>query len=412
MTPNYPEDQIPSTTLQHSWTPTNAETKKAKYEVPVCHVPDVELLLYVIHEFYDVSDNARLHLSQGTEKFAKFRECLRATPRDRWDATLATRTEEGNNNNNNNDFDAAIEAFITKFLTPSCLQIQEEYLLTQYSKKYADIVENMNDRLSKIERLCRRFPEAPDPAFSELKMKNFLFNMMLAQWKNKFRADGHQWGEKTWTRDRLVSWFTSQAELMNERAKERKRKYLPSRHIDPSSSSHPPQPRHHNFPRSHYNPFKQRNINTYNPGRYTNRGFPSRNNFPTHRGPPGRGYHQNGYHQNGHHTSTPHRHNSSTTFGTPRPGRGFPPNHRYTGDRNRYALNGRGNTQTNTSFYNDPYNTNARLPHNSPSATDHFLQDFGNLQHNTLATDAPHGQETNYPPYEEPSYFDHPAPNS
>ena len=224
--PNISTDQITHVTLYHTWT-ANDEVKKAKYEMPSCHVPDVELLLHVIHEFYDVTNNARLHLSTGTVRFTKFRECLRGTPRDRWDMTCAARTANNENMNSTDDFDNTIDQFLLRFVTDQCLQVQEEYLLTRYRKRYDDNIEELNDRLSKIKHLCCRFPSHNNittPVFSEQKLKNFLFNMMLKPWQENFRGAGYNWGEAEWTRDRLVTYFNAQAQLMDQREEQRKRR--------------------------------------------------------------------------------------------------------------------------------------------------------------------------------------------
>ena len=74
----------------------SCDNRERKYEVPVCHMLDVELLLHVIREFHDVCDNNRLHISEGPVRFTKFRECLKGTPRDRWDTiVVATRGAAG-----------------------------------------------------------------------------------------------------------------------------------------------------------------------------------------------------------------------------------------------------------------------------------------------------------------------------
>ena len=199
--PNIPDTQIQTATLSHSWTEivnTKDIDKKAKFELPVCHVNDIELLLHCIHEFFDVSSNNRLHLSTGAARFAKFRECLRGTPRDRWDSVLEDRTADGDTNTSVANFADAITNLIAKYLIHADLDIQEEYLLTGYKKKFTDDLPSLNDRLTKIERLCRRFPSHNDTTavvFSERKLKNFFFNIMLPSWQKELTRIGHNWGD-------------------------------------------------------------------------------------------------------------------------------------------------------------------------------------------------------------------------
>ena len=171
MVPNIPVEDISQTIIHNTWTTTgqNAQTHKSKYEVPVCHVNDVELLLHVIHEFRDASHATRLHLTTGPERFAKFRECLRGTPRDRWDTVVAAR---GNDTTTTAHFDEAIEALLATYLDNSSLQIQEEYLLTQYKKKYSD--DNFKSRHDSRKHLCfnrqhphRSFRTKHDPSVQD-----------------------------------------------------------------------------------------------------------------------------------------------------------------------------------------------------------------------------------------------------
>ena len=155
------ENQIQTATLSHSWTETvNTKDvdKKAKFELPICHVNDIELLLHCIHEFLDISSNNRLHLSTGAVCFVKFRECLCGTPRDCWDSVLEDHTANGDTNTSVANFTDAIANLVARYLIHVDLDIQEKYLLTGYKKKFADDLPSLNDRLTKIECLCHCFP--------------------------------------------------------------------------------------------------------------------------------------------------------------------------------------------------------------------------------------------------------------
>ena len=121
------EDQIQTATLSHSWTETvNTKDvdKKAKFELPICHVNDIELLLHCIHEFIDISSNNHLHLSTGAVRFTKFRECLRSTPCDHWDSVLEGHTTNGDTNTSVVNFTDTIANLVARYLIHVDLDIQ------------------------------------------------------------------------------------------------------------------------------------------------------------------------------------------------------------------------------------------------------------------------------------------------
>ena len=147
------EIQIQPATLSHSWTETvNTKDvdKKAKFELPICDVNNIKLLLHCIHEFIEVSSNNRLHLSTGAVHFVIFRECPRGTPRDHWDSVLEDRTANGDTNTSVANFTDTIANLIARYsyLIHADLNIQEEYLLTGCKKKFADDLPSLNDRLT------------------------------------------------------------------------------------------------------------------------------------------------------------------------------------------------------------------------------------------------------------------------
>ena len=191
------ENQIQTATLSHSWTETvNTKDidKKAKFELPIYHVNDIELILHSIHEFIDISSNNRLHLSTSEVRFMKFRECLHGTPCDHWDSVLEDRTANGDTNTSITNFTDAIANLIARYLIHADLDIQEEYLLTRYKKTFAGNLPSLNNRLTKIERLCCHFPSHNDTTtvvFSERKLKNFFFNIMLPSWQKELTHIGN-----------------------------------------------------------------------------------------------------------------------------------------------------------------------------------------------------------------------------
>ena len=69
--PTFNEDKCHGAWVKNAWE-TNDIAKDAKCQLPVCGSHDIENLCYVIREFKEHMPAARLHLTQGTERFGKF----------------------------------------------------------------------------------------------------------------------------------------------------------------------------------------------------------------------------------------------------------------------------------------------------------------------------------------------------
>ena len=185
-----------------------------------CDKLDPEYLIETIHEFQDASVNARLHCSTGPQKFSKFRECLGGLARSKWDSVKDA-------NETNDTFTASLTAFLATILDDESLSLQEQYMLNHYTKKYDDSIVDLSDRIDKIELLCRRFPGAANPSFTELQRKKFLFSFMLTKWKKAFNASGKKVAADTVTRVNMIDFFVAQQEEMNTRPRPYRPRYQP-----------------------------------------------------------------------------------------------------------------------------------------------------------------------------------------
>ena len=90
--PDFDEDEVRRVWVKNTWE-TAGNSKDAKYQLPVLGTHDIENLCYTIREFREHMPAARLHLTQGSERFGKFREVLSGVPRDLWDEVLAAAQE-------------------------------------------------------------------------------------------------------------------------------------------------------------------------------------------------------------------------------------------------------------------------------------------------------------------------------
>ena len=215
--PTLSEEEITRVTVNHRYnagTNDNRDMARVTSELPVADRPNVELIIHVINEFIDATDDNRLHLDTGASKFAKFREVLKGTPRNRWDAELA-----GNAGRTNDDFTARLAGFVARFVGPEGLLVQEQYMLTKVVKKRQQTVEELNDRIDVIETCARRFPGAPAnlaEVWNESKRKNMLFNMMLDTWKRDYMKAGFLWHNADVTRASIVGYMTTQMNELND----------------------------------------------------------------------------------------------------------------------------------------------------------------------------------------------------
>ena len=73
--PAFDEDECRRVWTKHTWE-TGGNDRDAKHQLPACGTQDIENLCCVIREFKEHMPAARLHLTQGTDRFAKFREVL------------------------------------------------------------------------------------------------------------------------------------------------------------------------------------------------------------------------------------------------------------------------------------------------------------------------------------------------
>ena len=60
-------------------------------------------------------------------------------------------------NTSNTHLAEAIKELIATFIGTNALQVKEEYMLTQYAKKFDDNIMKLNDRITIINRLCGLF---------------------------------------------------------------------------------------------------------------------------------------------------------------------------------------------------------------------------------------------------------------
>ena len=95
---------------------------KKKKEMLLADQHDVELILCVMEEFNDVVLPTHLNLTQGPQKFEKFRECLAGPIRDDWDTAREGQPET------NAGFRVTMSTFIESFLDENLLEEQKLYM--------------------------------------------------------------------------------------------------------------------------------------------------------------------------------------------------------------------------------------------------------------------------------------------
>ena len=176
--PRVDMDTLAVTTIKHVYYNGTSDVKTSM-ELPVAEHPEPEVVLHVLAEFLDACDDDRLHLNSAALKFAKFRSCLRAVPRERWD--LAYRTQA--NHTTDAHWNAVVDNWIGRFLDNSALQVQTSYFAT-YTKSIRIRCDALYDRLNRIEILARKFPNAGNPSFSDDQLKQIFHDMMLEEWKS------------------------------------------------------------------------------------------------------------------------------------------------------------------------------------------------------------------------------------
>ena len=113
--------------VEHQWEEGNpAVSRSYKTVLPVIDDPSKkEQFFYVIDQFMDACSNDRLHLSQGPQRYNKFREVLQGSLRLSWQTISANR----GNNKSTNSFDEDVRALI------STIKLTEKCILTITSRR-------------------------------------------------------------------------------------------------------------------------------------------------------------------------------------------------------------------------------------------------------------------------------------
>ena len=190
-------------------TAANPTWVKRSASVYHCSTADKEYILRTIIEFEDVCAPARLRLTSGPAKFAKFRECLGGDIRDTWDLARVGQPET------NDGFAAAINAFIAKYLRSTDLALQKSYMDKVNKSQLRMPVTEMASRFTTIANLMRRFPgaNAAQPVYSPTDMKEKFFNMMLPEWKLSFAQSGNAINNAEYTYEMLTDFFVTAADV-------------------------------------------------------------------------------------------------------------------------------------------------------------------------------------------------------
>ena len=184
---------------------------KRKHKVPLVMTEDVESLLRLVRDFMDATAQERLSLTTGPLKFSFFRQCLADNVRDEWDVVRA-----GVNETNIN-FELTIEEFIGRYILPTDLEDQKQYL-DRVSKPFKLNVTALSGRLRFINQLMRYFPGANDtPPYDERGLKTLFFRMMLPEWKENFVSSGTELTDNDYTYQNLVRYMVAQETAYNRK---------------------------------------------------------------------------------------------------------------------------------------------------------------------------------------------------
>ena len=222
-------DELRTTKVEHQWTEgtgDNARQRSSKMYLPVCSDPsNKELFLYVIDQFLDACDNDRLHLSQGPQRYTKFRQVLDGSLRIDWQEL-----SDGRANKTVDSFKEDYHTLISKYLGPQSRSDQSAYLM-KTTKHFNQDVAEASARLSVIDRLGRLLPGswADDHTESNLfqnvtEKKRCLFHIMPMPFRIAFARTAHRLEDNNYSYSDLTQFFALQAAIeKNQRGMKRQR---------------------------------------------------------------------------------------------------------------------------------------------------------------------------------------------
>lgn len=174
---------------------------KKKVSIHEVNKMEPELVLRVIDDFDDLSQESRFDLSTGVLRFEKFRECLSSIARDDWDNAKRGKpeTEDG--------FMSARAEFIASMLDEEDFEKQKQYLKTT-KKPFSMSVSDYHQRLKFIVSLMKHFPGAPadGQVFDIMALKHIFASAMPQTWKDDYEKSGQTLNTTTWRA--LVRYFT------------------------------------------------------------------------------------------------------------------------------------------------------------------------------------------------------------
>ena len=155
-------------------------------EIPKADPTNVESILRMVLEFEDACHLSRLAIITGPLKFARFRDFLQGTMRDKWDQIKIQQQTE-----TLTTFTAAQKTFLQHYIKPTDLSDQKRYMDNLRKPVQVSVLE-IADRLESINNLTRYFPETQgNTLYTPSELKIVLHNMMPTTWKMEFAKSGH-----------------------------------------------------------------------------------------------------------------------------------------------------------------------------------------------------------------------------
>jgi hypothetical protein len=179
-------DSLPTVKVEHKWQE-NGTDRYYKMYLPTCSdATNKELLLYMAYQFIDAAHDDRLHLTDGTQRYNKFRILLGGDLRVAWQAI-----SDGRANKTVDTFTTDMHGLIATYLGPTSFADQKEYM-TKVTKPYSMSCESLGSRLRIINVLSQYLPGAANTVLypSNDELKRAYFRMMPSAWKIKFAENG------------------------------------------------------------------------------------------------------------------------------------------------------------------------------------------------------------------------------
>jgi hypothetical protein len=192
-------------------TAANPVYEKRYADVPTLNKDNRELMLRMVHEFYDACSANRLSLTTGAARFSKFRECLGPAFRGPWDVARQ------NEPNTVQGFNNSVDAFLANYFLPTDFIDQMNYMNTARMPENMKVQE-LALRVELLNQLMARMPGSGGIVpFNDHDLKVAFYKMMPQDWKLKFLEQGHDINDQAYTMQQLVRLMVVQESVRNAR---------------------------------------------------------------------------------------------------------------------------------------------------------------------------------------------------